>query len=80
MATKRIYLVGPRTDSALGTVDHAPRLVEASTQAEAIRHIAKKYKATVATSRQVYDLRNAGVMVEEPDAEVAGDEPAGAQS
>lgn len=70
---KRIYLIYP----VAGSAAEPARLVEASTQAEAIRHVARKYKATVATSRQVYDLRNAGVMVEEIGDEVAGDEPAG---
>ena len=48
------------------------RLVEAATQAEAIRHVAKQYTATVASGIQIKDLMLAGVIPE-----VAGDEPAG---
>jgi len=61
VATKRIYLVG----IALG---HAPtenaRLVEAPNAAQAIRHVAAKYKAEVATTRQVADLYETGVRIE----------------
>lgn len=65
MATKRIYLISP----VAGSEAEPARLVEASTQAEAIRHVARKYRAEVATTRQVADLCVAGVKVE-----VAGDE------
>jgi hypothetical protein len=64
----RMYIVGPVPASEA----EPARLIEASTQAEAIRHVARKYRAEVASGIQIRDLMRAGVIPE-----VAGDEPAG---
>jgi hypothetical protein len=57
----RIYLVG-LTPGAEGA--ESARLVEAATPSQAIRHVATRYKAEVATTRQVADLVKTGVEVE----------------
>lgn len=66
MTTKRIYVVG--IDATFLEVGEVPaekaRLIEAPNAAQAIRHVASKYKAEVATTRQVADLVTAGVAVE----------------
>lgn len=71
--TANTVIDGHRIVAAEALAAHArARLVEATTQAEAIRHVARKYKAEVASGIQIRDLMRAGVIPE-----VAGDEPAG---
>ncbi len=66
MQTKRIYVVGidPNFLEVGEVAPEKARLVEAPNAAQAIRHVAAKYKAEVATTRQVADLVTAGVAVE----------------
>ena len=66
MATKRIYVVGVDPDFLeIGEIaTEKARLIEAPNAAQAIRHVASRYKAEVATTRQVADLVTAGVVVE----------------
>lgn len=60
----RIYEV---TDAT--TTDAAPRLVEATNQAQAVKHCAKRYAASVASAKRVAELVGAGTKVEKAGAE-----------
>jgi hypothetical protein len=69
VATTRIYIVGIRKDQPEPKSAEGARLVEATSQAAAIRHVAARYKAEVASGMQIRDLMRAGVIPE-----VAGEE------
>lgn len=64
MAT-RIYAVGPKKGSGAQPVESV-RLVRASTQAQAVRHVVRNtFTAEVATQEQLVDLMTVGVRVED---------------
>lgn len=66
MSQTRIYLVGRAGE----TDQKAGRLIEATSQAQAINHVTRgKFVAAVATTLQVVSLMTAGVNVEKAGAE-----------
>lgn len=63
MSKARIYIVED------GTTTTAPRLVRAISQSQAIKHVTKPYRATVASQDQLVEALDNGVKVENAGAE-----------